>query len=56
MTAASITDRSRASDLDARDPLAGFRDRFAPLESGLVYLDGNSLGMLPARPRSASPR
>ncbi len=48
MTAASITDRSRASDLDARDPLAGFRDRFAPLESGLVYLDGNSLGMLPA--------
>jgi kynureninase len=48
VTAASITDRSRASDLDAGDPLAGFRDRFAPFESGLVYLDGNSLGMLPA--------
>ncbi|HUG31001.1 MAG TPA: kynureninase [Candidatus Limnocylindria bacterium] len=30
--------------LDAADPLARFRDRFAPIEPGLVYLDGNSLG------------
>jgi kynureninase len=30
--------------LDAADPLAHFRDRFAPIEPGLVYLDGNSLG------------
>ena len=30
--------------LDAADPLARFRDRFAPTEPGLVYLDGNSLG------------
>ena len=30
--------------LDAADPLAGFLDRFAPLEPGVIYLDGNSLG------------
>src|SRR5215212_24144 len=30
--------------LDAADPLARFRDLFAPTEPGLVYLDGNSLG------------
>ncbi len=29
---------------DVSDPLAGFRDRFAPAEPGLIYLDGNSLG------------
>lgn len=37
-------------DLDAADPLAGFRDRFVPTEDGLIYLDGNSLG----RPTKAS--
>jgi len=36
--------------LDAADPLARFRDRFVPVEPGLVYLDGNSLG----RPTKAS--
>jgi kynureninase len=30
--------------LDAADPLASFRDRFAPTEPRIVYLDGNSLG------------
>ena len=33
--------------LDAADPVARFRDRFAPTEPGLVYLDGNSLGRPP---------
>ncbi|CAN5310024.1 kynureninase [soil metagenome] len=33
--------------LDAVDPLAQFRSRFA-LPAGTVYLDGNSLGALPA--------
>jgi kynureninase len=33
--------------LDAADPLASFRDRFAISDPSLVYLDGNSLGMLP---------
>lgn len=40
--------RARAERLDAADPLAGFLDRFTPVEDGLIYLDGNSLGRLPA--------
>ena len=36
----------RARELDAADPLAHYRDRFA-LPADTIYLDGNSLGCLP---------
>lgn len=40
------------AQLDATDPLAPFRNRFA-LPEGVIYLDGNSLG---ARPKAAEER
>ncbi|WP_069813850.1 kynureninase [Streptomyces sp. TP-A0874] len=49
-----VTDRERfraaAERLDATDPLAGVRGRFVldDAADGVVYLDGNSLGALPA--------
>jgi kynureninase len=43
-----MTTRLDCERQDAGDPLAGFRDQFA-LPSGVIYLDGNSLGALPRR-------
>jgi kynureninase len=37
----------RAKELDAADPLAGFRERFVFDDPSLIYLNGNSLGALP---------
>src|SRR4029079_11834606 len=39
--------RADAQALDARDPLAPFRDRFVINDETRLYLDGNSLGRLP---------
>lgn len=44
----AITDAVHPTALDAADPLAAFRGRFVVTDPDLVYLDGNSLGRLPA--------
>jgi len=41
--------RSDALSMDREDPLALWRDQFAIPDPELVYLDGNSLGMMPLR-------
>ena len=37
-----------AKEADAQDPLASFRSRFVFRDPRLIYLDGNSLGRMPA--------
>jgi kynureninase len=44
-----VTNRQYALDLDAKDPLAKFRDEFVINDPEICYLDGNSLGRLPKR-------
>src|SRR5215470_2138637 len=41
------TDLAYATELDAHDPLALFRERFVITDPDLIYMDGNSLGRLP---------
>jgi len=41
------TDIAQAHELDAKDILAPFRERFVIEDPDLIYLDGNSLGRLP---------
>jgi kynureninase len=41
------TERAYALELDADDPIAYLREQFVHDDSGLIYLDGNSLGRLP---------
>ena len=43
-----IPEISYAEALDRQDPLASFRSRFVIDDSNLIYVDGNSLGRMPA--------
>jgi len=41
-----LLDRARAAEMDAADPLGGYREQFLLDDPGLIYLNGNSLGPL----------
>lgn len=43
----NVTDREYALDLDKKDPLAPFKEKFVITDPDMCYLDGNSLGRLP---------
>ena len=47
VTLPEVIDRALCEELDRADPLAGLRERF-DIDDGIIYLDGNSLGRLPA--------
>jgi kynureninase len=42
-----MIDLDRCWRLDASDPLARFRDRFAAPDNGSIFLDANSVGAMP---------
>src|SRR5499433_1342835 len=44
----TMIDLAHCRALDARDPLRAIRDRFARPAEDTVYLDGNSIGAMPA--------
>ena len=44
-----MSTRDEALALDDADPLAAWRDEFVIADPAVVYLDGNSLGMMPKR-------
>src|SRR3954454_222165 len=44
-----MLDRQTALALDAADPLSAWRNEFVIGDDSVLYLDGNSLGMLPRR-------
>jgi kynureninase len=44
-----MSTRDHALRLDAADPLSRWRDEFVVPDEAVVYLDGNSLGMMPRR-------
>jgi kynureninase len=44
-----VATRGEALALDVADPLAAWRDEFVIADPAVVYLDGNSLGMMPKR-------
>ena len=46
-----VPDRDSAAEADARDPLRDFRERFELGDPDRIYLEGNSLGLLPVATR-----
>ena len=47
------TSRKTAEDLDAKDPLAKYKDQFVIKDPDVCYLDGNSLGRMPKATKQA---